>query len=81
LRPGWAKLDKNDLVKALYCYAIDAIKRAGGRVTRNLPVEWVIGAPYAEGPHWDLSAVDLARPEPVVVDAADAIVPVVVHQH
>lgn len=80
-RPGWKALGQEDTVKALYAYAVEAMRKAGGRIKRHLTMEWISGAPYSEAPHWDLSGIDLSSPRPVVLDPGEGIEPVVVHQH
>jgi hypothetical protein len=80
-RAGWKDLGKADIAKALYCFAVDAIRHSGGRAARHLTVDWIPGAPYAEGPSWDLAKIDLKKTEPVVIDPDEGIRPVVVFQH
>lgn len=82
-REGWKKLSKTDLYKALYCFAVDNLRRAGGRPTRHMALSWIPGTSYAEGPpsEWNLAAVDLKRPRAVIIDAGEGILPVVVEQH
>lgn len=79
-RGAWKTLSQKDRFKALYCFAVEAIQKAGGRPIRQMSVSWVPGSPYAEGPHWDLSAVNLRRPQPVEIEG-NGIVPVVFDQH
>ena len=35
-RGSWKDLSKNDRFKALYCFAVDAITKAGGRAVRRV---------------------------------------------
>lgn len=79
-REGWKNLSSIDTIKALYCFAVDCLRRAGGRPTRHLQLDWIAGTPYAEAPCWDLFKVNLDNPQPVEIDPAEAIDPVVVHQ-
>ena len=79
-RPGWSNLSDEDTVKALYCYAVEAIRQSGGRPTRHYSLNWIPGTAYADAPCWDLFKVNLDRPEEVIIDASQAVHHLVVHQ-
>ena len=78
----WKDISDQDRYKALYCFAVEAIKKAGGRPVRQMSLGWIPSAPYAGGPDpaWNIDAVDLKSETPVTIDG-DGIVPIVVHQH
>ncbi|MBI4583745.1 MAG: hypothetical protein HY717_06955 [Planctomycetes bacterium] len=73
---AWAELSKEDRIKAMYCCAADTIRNSGGRIVRQIEMNWQPLQPYAEGPIWDLKKIDLRRPEPVAIEG-EGIRPVV----
>jgi hypothetical protein len=77
---SWKKIGDKELPKAMYLYAVDCLKKAGGRPTRHLDMNWIPGSEYAEGPPWDIASVDLKNTQSVSIDD-DGILPVVVDQH
>ena len=81
-RGKWKDLSDQDRFKALYCFAAEAIKTAGGRAVRHMELGWMPTAPYADGPDpaWNIDAINLKSATPVTIEGA-GIVPVVVHQH
>ena len=79
-RGGWKKIGDKELPKAMYFYAVESLKKAGGRPTRHLDMNWIPGTDYSEGPPWDIASVDLKNTQPVVIED-EGILPVVVEQH
>jgi hypothetical protein len=79
-RAGWTILSRDDLYRAAYCLAVEAIQRAGGRPVRQVSVGWKPSLPYAQAPSWELADVDLKRPAPVAIEG-EGIQPVVFAQH
>lgn len=80
-RAGWKDLGDKEKIQALYCAAVDAFRKSGARrPVRQVFLDWIPGTPFAEGPHWDLSKVNLKRPEPVTIEEP-GVTHVVVPQH
>ena len=79
-RVGWGDLSVEGKFKALYLFAVEQLKKAGGRPIRQMSLGWVPKVPYADGPCWEIGSVNLDRPAPVTIEG-DGIQPVVVHQH
>jgi len=81
-RPGWKDRAEEVWIKAAYRFAVESLKKSGGRPTRHLDMNWLPETEYAEGPplSWDLGPLDLNNIKPVVFDD-EGISPVVVDQH
>ena len=79
-RGAWKKIGDKELPKALYLYAVDCLKKSGGRPTRHLDLNWIPGSDFAEGPPENYASVDLKKTQDVVIEDS-GILPVVVDQH